>query len=349
MGLINDIFGVMPDGREVQLVTLRGTGGIEMSIITYGAIVVSLEIPDRSGEFADVVLGHDDIDSYIERSPYFGAVIGRYANRIADGTFELNGVRYEVSRNEGNGCLHGGINGFDKAVWTIDALGDDFVRLTHTSSNGDQGFPGEMTARVTYTLTDADELEIVYDAVTTAPTVVNLTQHTYWNLAGGLAHDVLSHELTIAASHYIPVDDSLIPTGEILYVDGTPFDFRSPVPIGARINDDDQQLRICGGYDHNLVLDRQLPEVKPSAMLRDPGSGRTLAISTTEPGLQLYTGNRLDGAISGKRGEQYHRYGGVCLETQHFPNSPNNPRFPSTALSPRRAFRSRTVFAFSVT
>ncbi|HEX2721531.1 MAG TPA: aldose epimerase family protein [Gemmatimonadaceae bacterium] len=328
--------------------TLRNANGISATIIPYGAILVSLTIPDRNGVFADVVLGHDDIEGYGNSSSYFGAVVGRYANRIANSRFTLDGAVYELTPNEGRHCLHGGAVGFDKAVWKIAASGENSLRLVHASPDGDQGFPGELSAAVTYTLSDADELIADYEATTTAPTVVNLTQHSYWNLAGAGNRDVLDHELTLAGSHFTPVDRELIPAGEIRSVAGTPFDFRIAKRIGQDIAAADQQLEIGCGYDHNFVLDSGGGEVSRAARLRDPVSGRTLDVSTTEPGIQLYTGNHLDGSSAGKDGRVYGRHGGVCLETQHFPDSPNRSGFPSTELRSGERFHSRTVFAFGV-
>jgi len=321
--------------------------GIRLRIMTYGAIIASLDVPDGAGNFGDVVLGFDNLESYVrESAPYFGAVIGRYANRIAGGEFELNGVRHQVTRNAGTSCLHGGANGFDKAVWKIESSEENSVRLIHDSPDGDEGFPGALRARVTYTLVD-NRLTVDYEAMTTAPTVVNLTQHSYWNLAGAGRGDVLSHGLMVAASHYLPMNDTLIVTGEIRPVQETPFDFRAPTRIGDRIDLSDDQLHIGQGYDHNLVLDRADHDLIRAALLQDTASGRILEVFTTEPGVQLYTGNYLDGSIIGKNGAAYGRHAGLCLETQHFPNSPNMPYFPSTVLSPDETFRSRTVFAFS--
>ncbi len=339
-------FGVTREGIEVHAVTLQNVHGIRVRILTYGAIIASVELPDRSGVLDDVVLGHGNIDGYINASPYFGAVVGRYGNRIGGGTFTLDNVRYELSRNEGPNTLHGGTAGFDKAVWSVEGSTGQSVRLTHISADGDQGFPGELMTTVTYTLSDAARLEVDYEARTNAPTIVNLTQHTYWNLSGAGSGSVLDHELMINASAITSVDAELIPTGELLPVADTPFDFREARRIGDRIGETNEQLSRGGGYDHNYVLDSSSGDLNLAARLHDRKSGRTLAVHTTEPGLQLYSGNYLDGSIIGKAGHPYVQHGGVCLETQHFPDSPNQSRFPSTALDPGAVMRSRTVFAF---
>lgn len=341
-------FGTLADGRTVELLPMRNSHGIELTVITYGAIITSLHVPDASGRLDDVVLGHDNVESYEKHSPYLGAVVGRYANRIADGAFTLDGVSHHISRNETGAALHGGVSGFDKAVWKVEAATPRLVRLAHTSPAGDQGFPGGVRVRLCYSLSDsARRLEIEYEATSTAATVVNLTQHTYWNLGGANGESVLDHELQLWASSFTPTDSNLIPTGEIRAAGNTPFDFRSATPIGARIGDDDEQLRFGSGYDHNFVLDRRTAGLSHAAALRDPRSGRHLEVLTTEPGLQLYSGNHLDGGIIGKNGIPYERYAGVCLETQHFPDSPNRPEFPSTVLRPGETFRSTTAFIFS--
>jgi aldose 1-epimerase len=342
-----ELFGVLRDRREVHAVTLSNAHGLRARVITYGAIIVSLEAPDARGVFDDVVLGHDDLKSYELHSPYFGAVAGRYANRIANGRFELDNVPYELSRNEEKASLHGGVTGFDKAVWKIENASRNSVMLKHVSSDGDQGFPGELTATVAYTLADSGALVIGYAATTSAPTVVNLTQHTYWNL-GRAGADILAHELEIDADHFTPVDEYLIPTGEIRAVEGTPFDFRAARTVGAAIDQRDEQLRIGSGYDHNFVLTRQPDGRSRRARMRDPRSGRTLSVETTEPGIQLYTGNLLDGTIVGKNGIAYNRHAGLCLETQHFPDSPNQPAFPNTILRPGEVYASESRFRFSV-
>lgn len=343
------LFGATRDGAVVDVFTLTNANGLEMRAMTYGGIILSLRVPDRDGRLDDIVLGYDDLEGYLTDSPYFGAIVGRYGNRIANGRFTLDGETHQLETNDGPNHLHGGPKGFDKVVWDAEPLENDDgvgVIFTHTSPAGDQGYPGNLAVRVTYTLTDRDELVVDYFATTDRATPVNLTQHTYFNLAGGGRRDVLEHELTINAHHFTPVGATLIPTGVIVPVEGTPFDFRTSTPIGARIDEDDEQLRNGGGYDHNFVLDRQRPRLVHAARVTEPTTGRVLDVYTTEPGLQFYSGNFLDGSITGKSGRAYrHRYG-FCLETQHFPDSPNQPDFPSTILRPGGEYRSRTVFAF---
>ncbi|HET6899362.1 MAG TPA: aldose epimerase family protein [Vicinamibacteria bacterium] len=328
--------------------TLRNAHGIEVKAITYGAIIVSLRVPDRAGKFGDIVLGHDDLAGYVDKPAYFGAVVGRYGNRIAKGQFTLDGKTYKLATNNGPNHLHGGVRGFDKVVWKADApaAGATSVTFHYTSKDGEEGYPGTLTARVTYTLTDKDELTFEYFATTDKATPVNLTQHSYFNL-GTPGNDILGHELTLEADHYTPVDATLIPTGQLAPVSGTPFDFRKPTAIGARIGQDDEQLKRGGGYDHNFVLTAG-EGLRRAGRLSDPGSGRTMEILTTEPAVQFYTGNFLDGTIKGKGGVVYKYRSGLCLETQHFPDSPNQPSFPSTILRPGKEFRSKTTLVFGV-
>jgi len=342
-------FGVTPSGEAVELITLANRTGMTVRVMTYGGIIVSLEVPDRMGTPGDVVLGYDSLAGYLEDSPYFGAIVGRYGNRIAKGRFTLNGTEYRLAINNGPNHLHGGVRGFDKVVWAAEPIESDSgvgVRLEYTSPDGEEGYPGTLRATVTYTLTDRNELLIDYEAATDRATPVNLTQHSYFDLAG--SGDILDHVLTIAADCMTPVDSTLIPTGELAPVDGTPFDFRAPHRIGARIDADDQQLRFGGGYDHNFVLNREGPGLVLAARLVDSTSGRTLEIRTTEPGVQFYSGNFLAGSITGKGGAVYGHRSGLCLETQHFPDSPNHPEFPSTILEPGQTYRSRTVWTFGV-
>lgn len=344
-------FGRTPDGAAVEAFTLTNAHGIEVRAITYGAIVLSLRVPDRAGQMDDVVLGYDSLDGYLRASPYFGAIVGRYGNRIARARFALDGKTFQLAANDGANHLHGGIKGFDKVVWRAEPFQNDSgvgVVFTHTSPDGDEGYPGTLTARVTYTLTDRDELIVDYHATADRPTPVNLTQHTYFNLAGDGRRDILGHELWIKADSFTPVDSTLIPTGAIAPVEGTPFDFRTPTAIGARIGADHQQIRFGRGYDHNFVLRDEDAALSHAARVVEPSTGRTLDLYTTEPGVQFYSGNFLDGSITGKGGLVYrHRYG-FCLETQHYPDSPNQPRFPSTILRPGQEHRSRTVFVFGV-
>ncbi len=344
-------FGTMPDGTPVDVYTLTNVHGLEVRAITYGGIIVSLKTPDRNGRLGDIVLGFDSLDGYLKSSPYFGAIIGRYGNRIARGRFTLDGKTYTLATNDGANHLHGGVKGFDKVVWHAEPVQNDksvAVIFTHTSPDGDEGYPGTLHVRVTYTLTDNDSLEVDYYATTDKATPVNLTQHSYFNLAGDGSGDVLGERLTIDADHYTPVGAGLIPTGEIAPVESTPFDFRTPTAIGARIDADNAQLKLAGGYDHNFVLEREGDGLAHAARVVDPASGRTLDIETTEPGIQFYSGNFLDGTITGKDGHVYGHRNGFCLETQHYPDSPNHPTFPSTILRPGREYHSTTVFTFGV-
>ena len=344
-------FGDTPAGEHVDLFTLTNAHGMQVRAMTYGGIIVSLEAPDRSGRSGDVVLGYDSLAGYLKATPYFGAIIGRYGNRIAGAQFTLDGATYHVPANDGANSLHGGRVGFDKVVWDAEPFWGDSgvgVAFTYTSPDGDQGYPGKLETRVTYTLTDRNELIVDYHATTDKATPVNLTQHSYFNLAGDGAGDILGHVLSIDADRYTPVDSTLIPTGVLAPVAGTPFDFTTPTAIGARIAQDDEQLRRGRGYDHNFVLRRTGPGLAHAARVVDPVSGRTLDVATTEPGLQFYTGNFLDGSITGKAGHVYRHRNGFCLETQHYPDSPNQPAFPTTILRPGEEYRSRTVFTFGV-
>jgi len=339
-------------GTPVDEVTLTNKKGVELRAISYGGIITSLKVPDRAGKFADVVLGFDKPESYWADPPppYFGAIVGRYGNRIGKGKFTLDGKPYSLVTNNGVNHLHGGTKGFDKVVWameTKDAPDGSQVIFTRTSKDGEEGYPGNLQVRVTYTLTEKNELIVDYHATTDKATPVNLTQHSYFNLAGEGSGDILGHQLTIDADRYTPVDDTLIPTGELATVQGTPFDFRKPTAIGARIGQDNAQLKNGKGYDHNWVLTRKGTGLQHAARLTDPASGRTMDISTTEPGVQFYSGNFLDGTIKGKGGHVYGHRTGLCLETQHFPDSPNKPNFPSTILQPGKTYESRTVFMFS--
>jgi aldose 1-epimerase len=345
-------FGQLPDGTAVDIFTLTGAGGMEVRTVPYGAIVVSIKVPDRDGRLDDVVLGFDSLDGYANPHPFFGAVVGRYGNRIARGRFTLDGKTYQLATNDGPNHLHGGVKGFDKRLWNAESFergGASGVVYTLSSSDGDEGYPGNLNVRVTYTLTPANELTVDYDATTDRPTPINLTQHSYFNLAGAGRGDILAHRLTIEADRFTPVDETLIPTGELAPVDGTPFDFRQPIAIGARIAADHEQLRYGKGYDHNWVLNRSGAGLAHAARLEDPATGRTLDVSTAEPGLQFYSGNFLDGTLTGKSGHVYQRRYGLCLETQHFPDSPNHSNFPSPILRPGERYQSKTVFAFGVT
>jgi len=337
-------FGHTSEGTAVDLYSLAD-GKVEVGIITYGGIIVSLRTPDRNGKFDDVVLGCDSVEKYVAQTAHFGGIVGRYANRIAHGTFQLDGHTYSIPKNDGDNSLHGGVRGFDKVVWEAKKI-QDGVELTHVSKDGDQGFPGTLTTTVRYTLS-GNALRIEYSATTDKDTVLNLTNHSYFNLAGQGKGDILGHVVKINASRMTPVDANLIPTGALTSVDGTPFDFRTPHAIGERIDVDDAQLRLGRGYDHNFVLDHPSGELAEAAEVYEPTTGRILQVLTTEPGLQLYTGNFLDGSITGKAGRVYNRRFGFCLETQHFPDSPNHAGFPSTTLKPGQKFHSVTVFQFS--
>lgn len=343
-------FGKMPSGEEVSLFTLSNAKGMQVGIITYGARVASIKVPDKAGAVADVVLGFDNLEGYLGNNPYFGAVVGRYGNRIAKGKFSLNGTEYKLAVNNGENALHGGLLGFDKRVWTakesVSPEGQK-LELTYVSKDGEEGYPGTLTATVVYTLTDANELRLDYSSTTDKDTVANITNHSYFNLAGQGDSDVLPLQVTLNASKFTPVDKGLIPTGELRPVDGTPFDFRQPHAIGERIDADYDQIKLGGGYDHNLVADGAAGTLRSVAKVVDPKSGRTMELSTTEPGVQFYTGNFLDGTITGKGGKVYKRRYGFCLETQHFPDSPNHPDFPTTTLKAGATYKSTTVFKFS--
>ncbi len=345
-------FGTTPSGEAVDLYTLTNARGMEVQAMTYGGVIVSLKVPDRQGHPGDVVLGFDSLPGYIKQSPYFGAIVGRYANRIGRARFTLDGVTYHLPANDGPNTLHGGLVGFDKVVWDAEPFWTDSgvgVVFTHTSPDGDQGFPGTLHVRVTYTLpADSNELVIDYHATTDKPTPVNLTNHSYFNLAGAGSGSILDEIAWINADRYTPVDSTLIPTGELAGVAGTPFDFRTPTAIGARIGENNVQLQRMRGYDVNFVLDRSDTGLVHAARVVDPATGRTLDVYTTQPGLQFYTGNFLDGTITGKGGRVYGHRSAFCLETQHFPDSPNQPAFPSSILRPGETYQGRTVYVFGV-
>ena len=337
-------------GRPVEQLRLTNKNGVEVRAITYGGIITSIKTLDRTGALGDIVLGFDSIDGYLAGHPYFGAIIGRYGNRIAKGRFTIDTQEYRLATNNGPNHLHGGIKGFDKQIWSAEILpamaGQSSVAFTYTSADGEEGYPGELIVEVTYTLNDSNALIVDYLARTDKATHVNLTQHSYFNLAGG--GDILGHELTINADRYTPVDATLIPTGEITPVEATPFDFRKSTSIGARIDASHPQITVGPGYDHNWVLNRSGDGLQQAARVFEPRSGRTLDVSTTEPGMQFYAGNFLDGKLIGKGGQSYGRRSGFCLETQHFPDSPNHSNFPTTLLKPGQEYKSRTVFAFGV-
>jgi aldose 1-epimerase len=342
-------FGKTPDGTAVEIFTLVNEHGLEARICTYGGAVVSLKTPGRDGKMADIVQGFDSLEGYLNPAePYFGALIGRYGNRIGHAKFSLDGKVYNLPQNDGANTLHGGKKGFDKVVWTPRQLSDGGLELTYTSKDGEEGFPGTLKATVVYHLTAADELRIDYTATTDKDTVLNLTNHSYWNLKGAGNGTILDHILAINASRFTPVDSGLIPTGELKPVKGTPFDFMNPTAIGARIEQNDEQLKLGKGYDHNFVLDRKGTGLNPAAHVEEPSSGRVMEVETTEPAVQFYTGNFLDGTLKGKGGHVYPQRAALCLETQHYPDSPNKPAFPSTELKPGQTYKTTTVYRFSV-
>lgn len=343
-------FGQTEAGQSVKLYTLKNASGAEAAITTYGARVVNLRVPDKSGNLADIVLGFEELPGYLRENPYFGAVVGRYGNRIAKGTFTLNGAPFKLAINNGQNALHGGLRGFDKVVWTVNEASAEEgrgIQLSYLSKDGEEGYPGNLQVTVRYTLTDANELKIDYTATTDKDTVLNLTNHSYFNLAGQGEGDILGHEVKINADRFTPVDAGLIPTGELRAVEGTPFDFRNATTIGARINDGDEQIKLGGGYDHNFVLNGAAGQMKTAAEVYEPKTGRLMQVLTTEPGMQFYTGNFLDGSVRGKGEKVYRKRYGFCMETQHYPDSPNHPEFPSTVLKPGQKYTTATVYKFS--
>lgn len=347
--IVKKPFGTV-DGREVDLYTLTNSNGYEVKVTNFGGIITSFKAPDRQGSIADIVLGFNDLAAYVKGHPYFGAIIGRYGNRIAMGQFSLEGKKYTLAQNNGTNNLHGGPNGFEKKVWSAQEIrepGSVGLALTYTSIDGEEGFPGNLTVMVTYTLTRNNDLRIDYKATTDKTTIVNLTNHSYFNLAGEGSGDILETVVTINADKFTPVNVDLIPTGELRDVSGTPMDFRKPNAIGARISASDEQLAFGGGYDHNWVL-KKAAAGTPAATAYDPGSGRFLEVLTTEPGVQMYSGNFLDGTLTGKIGRPYIRRSGFCFETQHYPDSPNKPEFPSTTLKPGAVYKTETIFRLSV-
>ena len=342
-------FGKTSAGENIDLYTLRNIHGVEAKITNYGGIVVSLKVPDRNGKFDDVVLGFNDLEPYLKNGPYFGAVIGRYGNRIAKGRFTLNGVEYKLAVNNGENHLHGGIKGFDKVIWTgseTKTKAGPAVVLTYLSKDGEEGYPGNLQVRVVYTLANNDELKIDYSATTDKDTVLNLTHHSYFNLAGEGNGDILNHRLTINGDRFVPTDAGSIPTGELRRVAGTPFDFLKATAIGARMNQDDEQLKLGNGYDHTFVINGRPGTLRLAATVSEPTSGRVMQVWTTEPGMQFYTGNFLDGTLTGKSGKFYQRRFGFCLETQHFPDSPNHTSFPTTTLKKGATYKSTTIYKF---
>ena len=342
-------YGKTPEGADVELYTLTNANGMQAGIINYGGTVVSLTAPDRNGKYADVVLGLDDMAAYAKATAFFGALIGRYGNRIGHAEFKLDGNTYKLPANDNGNTLHGGPAGFDKRVWSAvpgSSADGQTLELTYVSKDGEEGFPGNLTSKVVYTLTPKNELKIDYTATTDKPTVVNLTNHSYFNLAGQGEGDILGHEVMINADRFTPVDDKLIPTGELKPVAGTPFDFTKSTAIGARIDANDQQIKFGKGYDHNWVLNKSGDGLTKAAEVNEPKSGRVMEVWTTEPALQFYTGNFLDGTLKGK-GKTYPHRGAFCMETQHYPDSPNKPAFPSTELKPGATYHTTTLYRFS--
>lgn len=343
-------FGKTPDGQTVEIYTLKNAKGAEARILTYGGIVQYLSVPDKSGKFDDVVLGYDNLQGYIDKTPYFGALIGRYGNRIGGAKFTLEGKTYKLATNNGPNSLHGGVVGFDKVVWTarpMETAQGPALILTYLSKDGEEGFPGNLTVTAIYTLTDDNALKVEFTAQTDKPTVVNLTHHSYFNLAGQGRGDILGHVLYINSDKTTPVDAELIPTGEIADVTGTPFDFRKPTPIGARINDPDKVLQYGPGYDHNWIVNNPPGKFGLQAKVVEPGTGRVMEVWSDEPAVQFYAGNFLDGTIIGKGGVAYQKRTGFCLEPQHYPDSPNKPNFPSVVLLPGQTFHNTIVYKFS--
>ena len=342
-------FGETAAGEAVDLYTLVNSEGAQAEITNYGGIVVSLMMPDQEGEFEDIVLGFDTLDEYLQGHPYFGATVGRYANRIADAEFTLDGETYQLTANDGENHIHGGEQGFDKVVWRAQAYttpNGPALRLYYVSEDGEEGYPGNLEVRVTYTLTNDNELRADFHATTDAPTICNLTHHSYFNLAG--EGDILDHVVMLPADHFTPVDEELIPTGEVRPVEGTPFDFREPTPIGARIDEENEQLERGGGYDHNWVYEKEAGELTLLARVVEPESGRVMEVFSTKPGMQLYTGNFLDGSLTGKDGWVYEQRHAFCMEPHYFPDSPNQPDFPSAVLRSDETYDHTMVYRFSV-
>lgn len=347
-GISSEPFGKLSDGTPISLYTMRNANGMTMQVMNYGGIVTSLKTPDRNGTLVDVVLGYDSLEAYEKKNRFFGALVGRYGNRIANGKFVLDGKEFALVQNNNDNHIHGGRKGFDKVVWKIEEAPSNegvALKLSYLSKDMEEGYPGNLDVTVTYTLTDDNEWKIDYKATTDKKTIVNLTQHTYFNLNGG-KKDVLDHEVSINADKFVPVDEELIPTGELPAVENTPFDFRTPVAIGERINDDHEQIRFGKGYDHTWVIKGE--GLKPAAEVYDSLTGIEMMVYTTEPGVQFYTGNFLDGSVTGKNGVVYKQRTGFCLETHHFPDSPNQKNFPSVVLSPGETYSTQTIYQFDV-
>jgi aldose 1-epimerase len=345
------VFGKLPDGREVYQYTLTNQAGCKVQIINYGATVRSLYVPDRNGKIEDVVLGYDNLQGYIDGTAYFGAIVGRYGNRIGKGRFQLDGKTYQLTINDGENHLHGGKVGFNKVLWDATVIRDTdnpCLRLQYVSPDGEEGYPGTVTLKVTYTLTEKNEVRIDYEGTTDKPTILNPTHHSYFNLTGAFTNTILGHLLLIEANDFTPVDEGLIPLDLIMSAEGTPMDFHNATAIGARISNQDEQLAIGKGYDHNWVLTRKFENrIRKAAELYEPASGRLLTVFTDQPGLQFYSGNFLDGTAKGKNGIAYQHRTGLCLEAQAFPDTPNKPRFPQVTLRPGQIYRQTTIYQFS--
>lgn len=344
------LFGRLPDGRGAHLFTLRNVAGMVVQITDFGATIVSITVPDRNGTFADIALGYDDLDGYVSDTAYLGCVVGRYANRIAGGRFTIDGKAYQATINSDGNCLHGGKTGFNKALWNAEPIEnskESSIRCSYISRDGEEGFPGAVTVAVRYTLSGDNAIRIDYCGATDAPTILNLSNHTYFNLTGDPTKTILDHELMIDADTFTPVDDKLIPTGELAGVAGTPFDFRKRFQIGARINEDNEQIKKGGGYDQNWVLNNYTKKLRRVAELYDPSSGRVMSVLTDQPGIQFYSGNFLNGTAVGKKGIKYAYRTGLALETQLFPDSPNKPKFSSAALRPGETYIHTTIYKFS--
>ncbi|GHA25756.1 aldose 1-epimerase [Salinimicrobium marinum] len=347
--VMKENYGTTPDGEEVEQYTLRNENGMEIKIITYGGRITSLTAPDAEGNFEDVVLGFDSLEQYTGENPFFGALIGRYGNRIANGKFSLDGEEYTLAQNDGENHLHGGEKGFDRVVWKVEEADNNTLKLSYISEDMEEGYPGRLETLVTYTLNDDNSLDVDYEATTDKKTVLNLTQHAYFNLSGDFSNTILDHEIKINADQYLPVTENLIPTGEMREVANTPFDFREPKEAGENIEADNDQLERAGGYDHNWVLNEQDSGMRFAASAYHKESGRLLEVHTTEPGIQFYSGNFLDGTLPLQYGDgNYEKRTGFCLETQHYPDSPNQEHFPSVVLEPGDTYSSKTTFIFSI-
>ncbi|UZH54503.1 galactose mutarotase [Salinimicrobium tongyeongense] len=347
--VMKEDYGTTPDGEKVEQYTLKNDNGMKVKIITYGGRITSLTAPDADGNYEDVVLGFNSLDQYLEDNPFFGALIGRFGNRIANGKFSLDGQEYTLAQNDGQNHLHGGEKGFDKVVWTVEEADPKMLKLSYVSEDMEEGYPGKLETLVTYTLNDDNSLDVDYEATTDKKTVVNLTQHAYFNLSGDFSESILDHEIVINADKFLPVTENLIPTGQLQDVENTPFDFREPKQVGAEIDAGNEQLNRAGGYDHNWVLNEKDSGMRFAASAYHPESGRFMEVHTTEPGIQFYSGNFLDGTLPLQYGEgNYEKRSGFCLETQHYPDSPNQKNFPSVVLEPGDTYTSKTSFKFSV-